>query len=134
MFEILTVYLLSNSTDLGLNNHFSIKTCNNPAVAVTNIFIDKDFLVYETLQADNTISELKFDIGSVCNESIIYEPQPLLPLTYQYCNCSEERLLNIIASVSAVLLFILGAFIQPDIFFDRIKRYYREKTGNFQVF
>lgn len=123
MIEIITVYLLSNTSD-----YLSIRTCNNSAIAVTNISIDKDFLIYEALQVNNTVSKLKFDIGSVCSESII-NPQPSLPLTYQYCNCSEERLLNIIACVSAVLLFILGAFLQPDIFFDSVKKYFRQNTG-----
>ena len=128
MIEIVTVYLLSNSTDLGLTNHLAIKTCNNSVFAVNNIVADNESLVYESIQADNTMSNFKFDINSICIESI-YEPEESLPLTYQYCSCSEERLLNIIACTMSVLLFILGTLIQPDIVFDSIKRYYCEKTG-----
>ena len=123
MLEICTMYLLSNSTDLGLTNHLSIKTCNNSVFTVNNILADNESLVYEVVQADNTVSNFKFDIESV------YEPEESIPITYQYYSCSEERLLNIIACTMSVLLFILGILIQPDIVFNGIKRCYREKTG-----
>ena len=86
MLEICTMYLLSNSTDLGLTNHLSIKTCNNSVFTVNNILADNESLVYEVVQADNTVSNFKFDIDSICIESV-YEPEASLPVTYQYCSC-----------------------------------------------
>lgn len=129
MLEIVSVYLLSNYTDLGSANHLSVKTCNNTVLTVNYIRVDNGSMVYETIQADNTVSNFKFDIGGTCIGSV-YEPEEPLSVTYQYCSCSEERLLNIIACTTAVLLFILGALIQPETVFGCVKRCYQEQTGN----